>query len=80
MMEESVFDAMLSSTKDRILLLAINTTLRELIDGRPLFDNPLHEPALYRDYFKEWVRKSLDAVTEMEKAQNVKPPPFPGVP
>lgn len=56
-------------------MVLIETTLLEVLDGRPLFPNPFDEPHFYRKYFKAWVREGVSEVRTMqdirEKTQKI---------
>lgn len=41
------------------LSILIEVTLLEVLEGRPLFPNPMDEPIFYRRHFKAWIKNAL---------------------
>jgi hypothetical protein len=69
-LQDAVKDAIVDGTEDAILLVLIETTLVEICDGRPLFQNPLDEPFFYRKYFKPWVSAGIQELRAMESIRD----------
>ena len=83
-LEEATKDFILTGEGDPVLRLLVDLTAVSIIEGRPLFPNPLEEPAFFRKYFKEWVREGLQeraklkqVEEEAEKAGGATPPALP---
>ena len=83
-LEEAVKDHVLTGEGDVVLRLLVDLTAVSIVEGRPLFPNPLEEPAFFRKFFKEWVREGLQeraklrqAEEEAEKAGGAAPPALP---
>ncbi|MGD0002888.1 MAG: hypothetical protein ABSE06_01520 [Anaerolineaceae bacterium] len=69
-MEDDVKDAILTgATEDRVLDKLIVITMRVVVEGRHIAQNPLEEPAFFERYFKKWV---ADGVKELEAARQEK--------
>ncbi len=67
-MEDNIKDAIITeTTDDHVLSLLIEVTAHSLLTGRPLFENPLDEPVLYRRYFAPWVKEGLDEAQTANK-------------
>ena len=65
-MEEAVSDAFtLKTSKDRVLKSLIEVGTVSVIDKRPIFSNPLHEPILWR-HFVGWVSDGIAAASKIE--------------
>ena len=59
-MEDEVKDAILTGISEDIVLLGlIEITLESINSGRPLYNNPLTEPFLYRKHLRRWVEEGL---------------------
>jgi len=59
-MESAITDAVISgSTNDPVLGILVDLTLSAKMEGRPLFQNLVQEPILYR-HFKRMVMSALD--------------------
>ena len=43
-----------------------------ILNDRPLFDQPLDEPAFYRRYFYRWVKEGIEEVRNMTTRSDVK--------
>jgi hypothetical protein len=71
-MEDDVKDAVLTgATGDSVLDKLILFTMKVVVEGRHIAQNPLEEPAFFERQFKRWVAegiKELDAArVEKEK-------------
>ena len=83
-LEEAVKDHILTGEGDPSLRLLVELTAVSIAEERPLFPNPLEEPAFFRKFFKIWVREGLQergkleaAEQEVEKAGGAMPPASP---
>ena len=84
-LEEAVKDFILTGEgDDAVLRLLVELTAASITEGRPLFPNPLEEPAFFRKWFKLWVQEGLlergalqQAEEEAEKAGGAAPPALP---
>jgi hypothetical protein len=54
---------------DPVLPLLIELATTSLLENRPLFPNPLHEPVFYRRDFRRWVENGLEELAAIEKAK-----------
>ena len=60
-------DAILTgATEDRVLDKLILFTMRIVVEGRHIAQNPLEEPAFFERQFKRWV---ADGVKELDAAR-----------
>ncbi len=72
-LEDEVSDAILTGyTEDKVLKILIDVTTASVQSGRPIYENPLHEPIFYR-WFKGWVAGGLEEAAALEKAMEGKP-------
>ena len=86
-LEEVVKDYILTGGGDPTLRLLVDLTAVSITEERPLFPNPLEEPAFFRKFFKVWVREGLQERAKLnaseleaeEKAGGVMPPASPAL-
>jgi hypothetical protein len=68
-LEDIVKDAIVGgATADRYLGRLLEIVFASIADGRPLFNNPLDEPAFYRT-FRRWVMEGLGEVAKLSQDQ-----------
>ena len=66
-MEDDVKDAILTgATEDRVLDKLILLTMKMVVEGSHIAQNPLEEPAFFERQFKRWV---ADGVKELDAAR-----------
>jgi hypothetical protein len=66
-LEDSIKDAILTgSTPDPVLSVLLEITINSVTTGRPLFDNPLKEPAFYRRKFYPWVKEGIEEYRKVQ--------------
>lgn len=73
-MEEYVKDAIITNEfTDLCLLRLVELTIYSIRNDRPLFPNPLQEPAFYRKYFRQWVDEAIEEKRVISEAQGHNP-------
>ena len=71
-LEDTVKDAMVEgATADHYLGLLLENVLVSIVENRPLFTNPLDEPAFYRT-FRRWVAEGIGEAVKISQAQKEK--------
>ena len=66
-MEDVVKDAILTgATEDKVLDKLILLTMKMVVEGRHIAQNPLEEPAFFERQFMRWV---ADGVKELDAAR-----------
>jgi hypothetical protein len=59
-MEDDVKDAILTgATEDAVLDKLILLSMRVVVEGRQIAQNPLEEPAFFARHFKGWVAEGI---------------------
>ncbi len=68
-LEEAVKDFILTGEGDGVLRLLVDLTAASITEERPLFPNPMEEPAFFRKWFKVWVREGLVERGKLQQVQ-----------
>jgi hypothetical protein len=64
---DEIHDAILMEfTEDRSLEWLLRLALVEILDRRPVFPNPMHEPVLWRKFVR-WTEDALEDAKEVKK-------------
>jgi len=68
-MEQDIRAAIGGDSNDLVLNSLVELTVASLRDKRPLFNNILDEPALWRRHFRRMVQDVLDEEDSLQAAQ-----------
>jgi hypothetical protein len=73
-MQEYVKDAIITNEfRDLVLIRLVELTIYSIQADKPLYINPLDEPAFYRKQFNLWVREALEEKKALEQAERFDP-------